>query len=558
MVRSISSHRNFIIAAILIPSLLISAVYSGAIDTSRHAMVVAAREEAVDAGLAIWQMGGNAVDSAVAAAFMIGVVEPYASGLGGGGAMLIYLKEQNTFHYIDYYVQGPARLDTAFSSKIHRETARSICVPGTPAGLSSAAKRFGKLPLKTAIQPAIETARRGFPVNDVFFNALLEKLELLLKYPETAAVYLNEGLPYMAGDSLKLPQMAQILDSIASQGEEYFYNGPFANQLIERIQQGGGYLDRQDLAEYQPIFSAPVSVSYRDYQIYSAAPPQSGITLLEILNLAELVPGDSWTSFEKSAEAVHWMAEVTKHADADRYAFLADPRFSEIPLQGLLSKQYARSRFSEITEGLSFPVNRQKIKAGNPLMYQKAEPEGPHTTHISVVDEQGNMVSLTQTLGFFFGSGVSVEGVLLNSGMTNFSSRGINRQEPGKRPRSTIAPTIIMRDGQPFAILGTPGGGTIFNVMAQVIVRLLDFGETPQRALDAPRFSVRVTAEQLTMEKRFDKSIVDRLEKLGYDLKLTPSYDVYMGGVHLIMVDSKKNFYIGVADPRRNGVAKGF
>jgi gamma-glutamyltranspeptidase/glutathione hydrolase len=168
------------------------------------------------------------------------------------------------------------------------------------------------------------------------------------------------------------------------------------------------------------------------------------------------------------------------------------------------------------------------------------------------------MVSLTQTLGLFFGSGLSVEGVILNSGMTNFSSQGANQMAPGKRPRSTIAPTIIFKENQPLAVLGTPGGGTIFNVMAQVITRLLDFGENPLAAVDAPRFSVRVTAEEITMEKRFNDTVISRLEALGYDIKQTVPYDVYMGGVHLILVDWPNHRYIGIADPRRDGVACGY
>ena len=214
---------RYLIFLLLFVSINAAQEYVTTIDSARHAMVVAAREEAVQAGLEMLKLGGNAVDAAVAAAFMIGVVEPYASGLGGGGGMLIYLRESNQFYYIDYYHQAPARIDTTFSSNSDRETGRAICIPGTPAGLTAAVQRFGRLPLKTVMQPAIETARGGFVVNQVFFKAVIEKLDLLITYPETAGSYLNEGLPYMAGDTLKLPQLAAVLEGIAERGSDYFY-----------------------------------------------------------------------------------------------------------------------------------------------------------------------------------------------------------------------------------------------------------------------------------------------------------------------------------------------
>jgi gamma-glutamyltranspeptidase/glutathione hydrolase len=538
------------------------------IDTAQHAMVVASRSEAVEAGLEMLHSGGNAIDAAVAAAFVLGVVEPYASGLGGGGGMLVYLASRNEFSYIDYYVQAPARIDTNFVSSRDRGTARSICVPGTPSGLLTALKKYGTLTPERVLKPAIMAARAGFLVNEVFFNAVLEKLELILKYPATSEVFLNEHLPYMTGDTLTLPALALVLEGLIEQGDAYFYRGNVKHKMVEAIRQGGGLIMENDFHNYLPIISVPLSTEFRDYQIYSASPPQSGVTLLEILNLVELIEGDFWRSFEKSDDAIHWMCQAIKRADADRYAYLADPRFSKVPVLGLLNENYTKIRFSEIIADQKIPVQQQKIEAGDPWPYEKAqncaepvedhEIEGPHTTQISVIDEQGNAVSLTQTLGFFFGSGLSVDGILLNSGMTNFSRYGVNKMEANKRPRSTIAPTIIMKDNRPFAVLGTPGGGTIFNTMAQVIIRLLDFENTPQEAVDAPRFSTRVTAEQLTIENRFSTEVVKNLEKRGYLLKHNVPYDVYMGGVQLILFDQKNQFYIGVSDPRRNGVAQGY
>ncbi len=537
------------------------------IDTAKHAMVVSARAEAVDAGLEMLKLGGNAVDAAAAAAFVIGVVEPYASGLGGGGGMLVYLKEDNRFHYLDYYVQAPGIIDTSFSSNRDRETVRSICIPGTPAGLVTAVQKFGRLELTRVLQPAIRIARKGFPVNETFFEAVLEKLELILKYESTTKSYLQESLPIMAGDTMRLPQLAAVLEGITEEGSDYFYRSQFTEQVVAEIAERGGNISVADFNNYQVLTGAPVSTDYRGFQIVSAAPPQSGITLLEILKMAEQIPSEGWKEFRENSDDVILLTEIIKRADADRYAFLADPRFSPVPLGGLLNPEYIRERFMEIDPAHPATEKDSGIHAGNPWDYQDPlpeneagtrEPDAPHTTHISVIDEAGNMVSLTQTLGFFFGSGFSKDGVIFNSGMTNFSRRGINRAEPGKRPRSTICPTIILKDLKPVAVLGTPGGGTIFNTMAQIIIRLIDLDNSPVEAVYAPRFSTRVTASNLTLEDRFSEKVVTELKNTGYEIKLTDPFEVYLGGVQLIWFDKGLGEFIGVSDPRRGGLAGGY
>ncbi|MBN2365054.1 MAG: gamma-glutamyltransferase [Calditrichaeota bacterium] len=537
-------------------------------DTARQAMVVAARSEAVQAGIEMMHMGGNAVDAAVAAAFVIGVVEPYASGLGGGGGILIYLSENSDFHYLDYYVQAPAVFDTAFSSNRDRETVRSICIPGTPAGLITALQDYGRLSRSQVLQPAIRIARNGFEVNEHFFEATLEKLELILKYERTSASFLNQSLPYMAGDTLRLPELARVLEGIAAEGSDFFYRGEFMKKVVSEIQQHGGTISADDFTGYQVLKKSPVSIDYRNYQIYSAAPPQSGVTLLEILEMVEQRPSEQWKEFQEDAFSVMSLTEIIRRADADRYAFLGDPRFSPVPLAGLLHTDYLRQRFLDTGITDSSIERRSEVLAGDPWMYQEKsmpaeemieeEVDAPHTTHISVIDEQGNMVSLTQTLGFFFGSGFSMDGVVFNSGMTNFSRRGINRAEPGKRPRSTISPSIILRESQPFAVLGTPGGGTIFNTMAQLIIRLIDLQDSPQDAVYAPRFSTRVSASNITLEDRFNQDVLDTLQEYGYEIKLTSPFEIYLGGVQLIYYDTGINAFIGVSDPRRGGVAGGF
>ncbi|MCP5064051.1 MAG: gamma-glutamyltransferase [Ignavibacteriae bacterium] len=536
------------------------------VDTSYKAMVVAAHPEAVRVGVNIIKKGGNAIDAAIASAFMIGVVEPHASGLGGGGGMVIYLNDDKSFHYIDYYMKTSLSPDTNYSRK-DIYTPRSICIPGTPAGLLKAHELFGKLPLAIVLQPAINIARNGFAVTEKFYTNMLDKLDIISSFPETAKLLFKDDFPIEIGDTVVNSELANVLDKLVTDGVEYFYNGEFAEKATEAIQKSGGYLTTEDFKSYKPVIKKPAKISYRDYEIFSSPPPQSGATMLEILNIFEnYTINDTSTKFWDS-ETIHLFCEASKRADVDRYTFFGDPATVNVPINGLLSQEYANERFADI-DLLSIKYeDNLEIPAGNPLKYDEktssklSEPtqdEGGHTTHISVVDIEGNAVSLTQTIGMFFGSGFSSQGVIFNSAMSVFYKKpSPNHIAPARRPLTTISPSMIFKDGKLVSVLGTPGGGRIFNVLAEKIIEIIDFKMSPLEIISNPRFNVRIRSKYLSMENRFNENTIESLSSMGYKIRPYSNFDSYFGGVQLIYFDKKMNQFIGVSDPRRDGGALG-
>jgi gamma-glutamyltranspeptidase/glutathione hydrolase len=533
------------------------------VDTAKSAMVVTAHPEATKIGTNILKKGGNAVDAAVAIAFAIGVVEPYASGLGGGGGMLIYLKKDNRYHYLDYYMQSPLNFDRSYTRADGIADARAICIPGTPSGLITAVEQFGNLPLKDVMEPAINMAKNGVLVNRVFYNAIVEKLEVIMTFTETQNIFFSdEGLPFETGDTIKNPDLFNVLNNIQKNGCDYFYKGEFAQNAASGIQKYGGSITYDDFVNYKTIIKEPLCIDYKGYKIFTAPPPQSGLTLLEILNIIENVSPKVWKEFSKSALSTHVLIESIKRADIDRRNFLGDPRFVIIPIANLLNKKYAHERFKSINLTKVEYESHFDIPTGNPEKYMQNIPdssvENQHTTHISVIDQEGNAVSLTQTLGVFFGSGLSVDGVLFNSSMSIFYGPDTpNGVASNKRPLSTICPTIIMKENQIFSVLGTPGGASIFNTMAEVILRLIDFKHSPIESVDAPRFSTRITQTNVNFEDRFSQTTLDSLSQIGHKIRVTEEYNIYMGGIQLIYWDKLNKAYIGISDPRRAGAALG-
>lgn len=540
-------------------------------DTAKHAMVVTAHPEATRIGLEILKKGGNAVDAAVATAFAVGVVEPHASGLGGGGGMLIYLREDKSLHYLDYYMQTSSQADTNYSNRNDLYTPRSICVPGTPAGLLTAHRLYGKLPLKDVISPAIRIARDGFVVSNKLYTNILDKLDVLSRFPQTEELFFRDDFPIPPGDTLRNPQLAVVLNRLLEEGEDYFYRGTFAKNAVKAIRLNGGYLSEKDFAAYRAIERKPVRINYKGYTILSSPPPQSGVTLLEILNIFQNAPliQSHHNGFTDNPQMIHLLCAAIKRADMDRYHYLGDPAAFSIPVDVLLNKNYAALRFQDIDPQKVKYKHNTDIPAGNlqpflklPVQKNETAPiphDGTHTTHISIVDPAGNAVSLTQTIGLFFGSGFSSQGVIFNSAMSLFYTRpSPNRIGPARRPLTTISPSLVFKNDRLAMVLGTPGGGRIFNVLAQILIDLIDFHLSPQQAMDAPRFSVRISSKQLRMEKGFSGSVRDSLQAMGYMIKTTESLDAYFGGVQLIVRDVKNNQLIGVSDLRRDGGAIGF
>ena len=432
-------------------------------------MVAAAHPLAAEAALEILREGGNAVDAAVTAAFVIGVVEPDGSGLGGGGGMVIYLRDTKSAHYINYYVQASERIDELqFERPSDNRSAKAVLVPGTVAGLTLALERFGTKPLARVLEPAIRLADQGFAVDRTLGMIILDNVPLLQTYEATASLYLPEGFPLAEGDTLRQPALARTLRAIARDGRAGFYQGDVARAIVEQTVEHGGILTLEDMAAYEAQLVDPLVGTYRGYEIVSTALPQSGASIIEGLNILGHVDLASMGHYAAAGESFHVVAEMMRRVYADRSAFLGDPRFNHIPVAGLVSDEYAAARFADIDLERADPPEYRKTRIGDPRQYEEMpvpvetpEGDGGHTTHLTVVDGEGNAVSLTQTLGTFFGSGLTVEGVLLNCGMTNFStSYKVNLPAPGKQPRSSIAPTIILKDGAVYATVGSPGEAT--------------------------------------------------------------------------------------------------
>jgi gamma-glutamyltranspeptidase/glutathione hydrolase len=532
--------------------------------TGRKAMVATASPLATEVALDVLKRGGNAVDAAVAAAFAVGVVEPDASGLGGGGGMLIR-KANGEAVYVNYYGAAPAgvagmKYDPAADAK----SAKAILVPGAVAGLARALKEHGTFPLAAAVAPSIRLAEEGFAVDATLSGILLENFPVVAENEASAEVYLRDGLPLQEGEVLRQPRLAETLRAVARGGPRAFYEGPVAQAIVDGVRAAGGVLALEDLRRYEPTVTKPVATTYRGFEVLSAPPPHSGATVLEALNVLENADLAKSGPPAASADTFHLVAEAMRRAYADRAAFLADPRFEEVPVAALLSKPYARARFATIDPARVVPEDYRKTPAGDPSAFSPADAAREssvvgHTTQISVVDRHGNAVSITQTLGTFFGSGVTAAGVLLNCGVSNFAfSSRRNRLEPGKQPRSSISPTIVARDGRVVLVLGSPGAIRIVATVLTLLVNLLDFGMTADEANQAPRFLCQKNDSVLPLEGRFPPALRDELTRRGHRLQLYGDFDLFFGGAQVIRVDRARKLVEGSADPRRGGTAAGY
>jgi gamma-glutamyltranspeptidase / glutathione hydrolase len=607
----------------------------------KEGTVATAHPLASEAAMEILHKGGNAVDAAVAAAFAIGVVEPDGSGLGGGGGMVIYLAKEKKSIYINYYQRASERINEIdFDPAKDKNSANSILVPGTVAGLTLALEKYGTLPLSEVLKPAIRYAKLGFPIDETLAKIILDNIYAVQKCPATTANFAPDGFPIIQGDTLRQPELASTLESISQYGRNGFYEGEIAQKIVDGITHNGGMITLNDLKNYKAVISKPVSGTYRGYQVLSADVPQSGASIIEALNILENENLTAMGNYSSNANTLHFVAETFRRVYSDRSAFLGDPAFANVPVKGLLSKDFAKERYSLINMSAALPKEYRKTETGNPFKFndltnnssnnnnviqadtkddtwtdeenegsssykkfandkfdnwgkhnekdknkkyiknekidtlkQKKNTdednlesslfpvkdfEGGHTTHLCVIDRDGNAVALTQTLGNFFGSGFSVAGVLFNNSMSNFSSTSqINNVEPGKQPRSSIAPTIILKDGKPFMVVGSPGAGRIVATVVQLIVNVIDFGMNADDANKAPRFFCQKFDDYLHLENRFPESERIDLEKKGHHLKLYGDFDLYFGGAQLILRDPVTGDYHGSADPRRGGTAMG-
>jgi gamma-glutamyltranspeptidase/glutathione hydrolase len=525
----------------------------------KSGVIASAHPLASEAGLKILRRGGNAVDAAVACAFALGVVEPNASGIGGGGFMLIYLPKSSGAKVvaINYREMAPAK--AAASMFLRRGQVqvdqmkigpRSVAVPGTVGGLTLALQKYGTMALKDVMEPAIQLAEQGFPVTKLLNIMMTNNAPKLLKFPAAARIYLKDGRPFKVGARLYQKDLAETYRLIAAQGPEVFYQGVIAEAIVNEMKRLGGLITREDLANYRAVVSPPVEGNYRGYEIISMGPPSSGGThLIELLNILE---GYDIASLGlNSPQSIALMAEAMKQVFADRAKFMGDPDFVKIPLAELLSKEHAEKLRKTIK------INRLD---GKVVAAGLSPPESIQTTHLSIADKDGNLVALSQTIDAFFGSGVVVPGtgILLNDGMQDFAAEpgGPNSIEPGKRPLSSMSPTLVFRDGKPFLSLGIPGATRIISVLPQLLMNMIDHRLTLKEAINAPR--IHCVTEPLYLESRIPGKVRGALARKGYPIILKKDFDLYFGGAQGVTIDEKTGLLSGAADPRREGNVSGY
>lgn len=459
-------------------------------DISENGIVSTPKYEASKIGAEIFAKGGNAIDAAVAACFALAVCEPNASGPGGGGFMTLRIGETGEIIFIDFREVAPMNAtpdmypldeDGNVIGNVKAEGGLSVAVPGEVAGLLHILEEYGTMSRQEVLQPAIDLATNGFVVTPKFASIVKDAYDLMQKYPELGKLYLKDGLPPEVGDYIKNPDLAKTLQIIADKGVDGFYKGEIAEAIVESAKKYGGIITLEDLANYKVTKMEPVEGTYRGYKIISSPPPSSGGThLIQILNMLEQFDLSKYEPY--SAEHMHLLSELFKMAYADRAAYMGDPNYVDVPLKGLTSKEYAKKLVEKFD-----PDKAQKHEADDPWKY-----EGDSTTHISVADKYGNMVAITKTINYYFGSGVVVDGYgfILNNEMDDFSPipGGPNSVAPGKKPLSSMSPTLVLKEnGDPFMVVGTPGGSTIFAQVAQIISNVIDFGMDIQTAIDMPR-----------------------------------------------------------------------
>ncbi|WP_410016696.1 gamma-glutamyltransferase [Sodalis sp. C49] len=528
--------------------------------SARHGMVSTVDETATGVGLDILRAGGNAVDAAVAVGYALAVTHPQAGNLGGGGFMLVRTRQGETVA-IDFREMAPAGAtrDMFIGPDGNADSKRSLTgplasgTPGTVAGMSLALDRFGTLPLARVMQPAIKLAREGFSVDKALADDLASYgREALINHPNSKAVFFKaDGQPYAEGERLSQPQLAHSLTLIAEQGPQAFYQGVIADEIAAEMQRDGGLIGKADLAAYRAVARQPVSGSYRGYQVFSMPPPSSGgIHIIQILNILENF--DLAHMGAGSADAIQVMAEAMKFAYADRSEYLGDPDFVKVPVQALTSKAYAKTLAQRIDVNRANPS--VTIKPGQLQPY-----ESDQTTHYSVVDGQGNAVAVTYTLNTYFGSGIMAgdSGILLNNEMDDFSAKpGVpnmyglvggdaNAVQAGKRPLSSMSPTIVVKDGKTWLVTGSPGGSRIITTVLQMLVNTIDFQMNVAEASAAPRFHQQWTPDELRVEKGFSPDTLKLLGERGQHIKVLP----VMGSTQSIMVMPDGTF-TGASDPR--------
>lgn len=522
-----------------------------------HGVVAAADPVAAAVGRQVLQDGGNAADAAIATAFALSLTENAASGIGGSGFMLYYDAAEKKTYALDYYFQCPQAMvytDFKDATALRDQGMGGIrgVVPGFVAGMAKANEMFSTKPLAELIQPTIDLARNGVEVSAFMAETYLDYYERILLYPETARVFTDDGLPYGEGSLFKNPDLAKTMEIIAQQGPDGFYKGEVAEAIVNSQRATGSKMTMEDLASYQVVMTEPLSTTYRDYTVVTMPPVSGGGVVLSALNLAEHF--DMAGMEQGSVEYLHTWGEVLRLAMSDYTTYFEDPAMypAVMPaVRGMTTKEYAAERIKLFRANSTMEIG----PVGDPAQF---DPES-HTTHLTVVDKDGNMVSMTNTHGDFFGTLTTVTDygfVLQNTG--SFSGGTTYVPEPGKRARSPMSPTMIFDpEGEPFAAVGTPGSNRIMSTIPLIISNMIDYGMDLKAAVDAPRL-YQARNGNLILEGGFDQAHSEKLEALGHELTWRVNNDSYFGGAHCVSIDPETGMRSGAADSRRSGVAAAY
>jgi len=550
-----------------------------------HGMVASDEELGSQAGVEILKRGGNAIDGAVAVAFALAVVEPAAGNIGGGGFMLVRLADERAT-FFDYREVAPGKAtrdmyikpDGTLDKELSVIGYKSVAVPGTVAGLELALKTYGKLKLADVLAPAIHLAEDGFPVSEKLARQLDGERPELQQFTVSRRIFLNDGKMFHAGDTFKQPELAATLKRIARNGAAEFYRGETAQMVVDDMKRMGGLITLEDLAQYQPKVRQALHANYEldghKWDVITSPPPSSGgVAIIEAMNMLQGVPLKGWDD----VQSVHMVVETMRRVFADRAAYLADPDFAKVPVEGLTSDCYAKELAATIDP--QHASSSKEVKAGTPHVCgvsadNDSAPrtislnDGPHTTHFSVVDTAGNAVASTYTLNNSYGSAVtSTAGFLLNDEMDDFTTQpgvpnalfGLIQSEanaiaPGHRPLSSMTPTILLRDGKLSFVTGSPGGPTIISATLLSVLNWMRLGLDAQAAINAPRFHHQWMPDVILMEKDFPASMESALNAQGYQTRRRG----HIGLVNAIGIDHKTGERLGAADPRDNGAAVGY
>jgi gamma-glutamyltranspeptidase/glutathione hydrolase len=562
---------------------------------AKSGLVVAAHPLAAEAGRDMLRRGGNAIDAAVATAFALNAAEPFASGIGGGGFMVIYLAREKKVTVINFREKAPASATASMfaekgeaADEWRLEKGTAVAGPGMLAGWNLALAKYGTKSLAECASRAIEIAEKGFPVSATFSTINKDEYERILKNAGEGTCYLNQGIPYEPGETFRNPDLARTLRTIGEKGIQEFYRGGIAPKIVEAVQTKGGGMTLEDLASYEAKEVAPLKGTYKDCTIYTLPPPASGgMHVLQLLRILESWPLKSWGP--NSVATIHHLSEAMRYLFADHDRYLGDPDFIDIPIEALLSKEYAKAIAAKIkpdragsaypfTPELAIKTNRgthhsfpQKSSLDDRIVSEISD-VSPYfrdgtgnTTHLGVVDKDGNAVAITQSINDFFATGIVPDGTgfLLNNHMRDFDidPRSPNAPGPGRRPVSNMGPMIVFKGGSLFLVLGSPGGLRIFSSLTQILANILDFGMDLDAAIEAPRFfsySVDGKPRPIHLESRIPADVQRALEALGHKIQVREDYDKYFGGAQALMILHHPRRILGGADSRRDGVGAGY